>query len=36
MAKRKLTELAEEYGISFDEAKDLAFEKFDEDMIYGS
>jgi hypothetical protein len=35
MAKRKLTDLAEEYGISFEEAKDLAFEKFDEDMITG-
>ena len=35
MPKRKLTALAEEYGISFEEAQDLAFEKFDEDMITG-
>ena len=35
MPKRKLTALAEEYGISFEDAQDLAFEKFDEDMITG-
>lgn len=33
--KRRLTELADEYGISFEEAKDLAFKNFDENWITG-
>jgi hypothetical protein len=36
MAKRRLTELAEEYGITFEKAKDIAFKNFDEEMISGT
>ena len=35
MAKRKLTQLAEEYGKSFEELYDLAVNNFEEDMLSG-
>jgi len=36
MPKKKLTTLAEEYDITFEEAKDLAIFNLDEDMLTGT
>ena len=33
--KKRLTELAKDFNISFNEAKDLAFKDLEEDMITG-
>ena len=35
MPKKKLTQLAEEYGIPFEEALDLVFKELEEDMVTG-
>lgn len=35
MSKKRLTEIAEDFNISFDEAKEIAFEHLEEDMITG-
>jgi hypothetical protein len=35
MPKKKLTALAEEYGIPFEEALDLVFKELEEDMVTG-
>lgn len=35
MAKRKLTQLAEDYGKSFEELYELAVNNFEEDMLSG-
>jgi len=35
MPKKKLTELAEEYGIPFEEALDLVFKELEEEMVTG-
>ena len=36
MPKKKLTQLAEEYGIPFEEALDLVFKELEEDMVTGN
>ena len=35
MPKKKLTQLAEEYGIPFEEALDLVFKELEEEMVTG-
>jgi len=35
MAKRKLTQIAEDYGKSFEELYELAVNNFEEDMLSG-
>ena len=35
MAKKRLTELSEEYGISFDEGQKIVFENLEEEMVSG-
>jgi hypothetical protein len=35
MPKKKLTEIAEEYGIPFEEALDLVFRELEEEMVTG-
>ena len=35
MPKKKLTQLAEEYGIPFEEALDLVFRELEEEMVTG-
>ena len=35
MPKKKLTALAEEYGIPFEEALDLVFKELEEEMVTG-
>jgi len=35
MPKKKLTQLAKEYGIPFEEALDLVFKELEEDMVTG-
>tara|TARA_R110001632_G_scaffold36628_6_gene92487 strand:+ start:1183 stop:1551 length:369 start_codon:yes stop_codon:yes gene_type:complete len=33
--KKRLTEIADDFGISFEEAKDIAFNNLEEDMLSG-
>ena len=33
--KKRLTEMAKDFGISFEEAKDIAFNNLEEDMLSG-
>jgi len=35
MAKKRLTELSEEYGISFDESQKIVFDNLEEEMVSG-
>jgi hypothetical protein len=35
MPKKRLTEIAEEYGIPFEEALDLVFKELEEEMVTG-
>jgi hypothetical protein len=35
MSKRRLTEIAKDFGISFEEAKELVFKHLEEDMLSG-